>query len=264
MPDTRDTDALRAFIFSGLPLERQMLSGLARDAGLEVVQCGAAADFAARPRVLRSDARALVFVPVSRDELHPGYAGFLSEFLPRGRLVFLARDELARADWAHLPSGLAGVIPLSLPVDALTAALALIARGLTILPAGFHADEGELVSLRVEAGADQAARLTDRQREICRQVVRGRSNKQIARALGISVNTVNAHLHAIRQRLGVSNRTMIAMRLQGTDAPLAIARSTAATDKRIPPPEAVRRRMLHLARADPTWLSPAPPGEPTH
>ena len=54
--------------------------------------------------------------------------------------------------------------------------------------------------------------LTGRQHEIAACVARGMSNKQIARHLGISPTTVKTHLHNIFERMGVSGRTLLALR----------------------------------------------------
>ena len=48
--------------------------------------------------------------------------------------------------------------------------------------------------------------LTGRQQEIVRWAARGMSNKQIARQLGISPETVKTHLHHVFERGGVHNR----------------------------------------------------------
>lgn len=49
-------------------------------------------------------------------------------------------------------------------------------------------------------------RLTARQREVLGLVATGKSNKQIARALGISEGTVKVHVNAAFRALGVHNR----------------------------------------------------------
>jgi DNA-binding NarL/FixJ family response regulator len=54
--------------------------------------------------------------------------------------------------------------------------------------------------------------LTSREQEIAALVAEGLSNKEIARKAGISEGTVKLHLHNIYQKLGVSNRTALAMR----------------------------------------------------
>ncbi len=57
------------------------------------------------------------------------------------------------------------------------------------------------------------ARLTPREEEVLRWVAAGKSDKQVAIALGSSVRTVHKHLENAYAKLGVSNRTAAAMRL---------------------------------------------------
>jgi len=59
--------------------------------------------------------------------------------------------------------------------------------------------------------------LTRREFEVLRQVARGLSNQQIARSLGISINTVRTHLRSAFHKLGASNRTEAVTRLFMTD-----------------------------------------------
>jgi DNA-binding NarL/FixJ family response regulator len=60
-------------------------------------------------------------------------------------------------------------------------------------------------------GADAAAALTPREREVLSLVAAGLANKQIARRLGISDRTVKAHLTSVFARLGVEDRTQAAL-----------------------------------------------------
>lgn len=53
--------------------------------------------------------------------------------------------------------------------------------------------------------------LTPREHEVLQLVAQGLANKQIARRLGISERTVKAHLTAVFQQLGVSDRTQAAL-----------------------------------------------------
>jgi DNA-binding CsgD family transcriptional regulator len=53
--------------------------------------------------------------------------------------------------------------------------------------------------------------LTARQVEVLSLIARGRSNRQIGRALGMSERTVTTHTEAIYKRLGVHSRTEAAM-----------------------------------------------------
>lgn len=54
-------------------------------------------------------------------------------------------------------------------------------------------------------------KLTKREREVVEHVVRGLRNKQIAASLGIGESTVKMMLHNIFRKIGIDNRTALAM-----------------------------------------------------
>ena len=70
----------------------------------------------------------------------------------------------------------------------------------------------------VQARADRLARLgpetalTQRERKLVMLVARGMRNRDIAAELGITEGTVKVYLHAIFDKLGVANRTELAIR----------------------------------------------------
>jgi DNA-binding NarL/FixJ family response regulator len=53
--------------------------------------------------------------------------------------------------------------------------------------------------------------LTDREREVLREIAIGRTNKEIARSLDIALTTVKSHVTAILDKLGVDSRTQAAL-----------------------------------------------------
>ncbi|MGP1255984.1 MAG: LuxR C-terminal-related transcriptional regulator [Kiloniellales bacterium] len=61
--------------------------------------------------------------------------------------------------------------------------------------------------------------LTPRQQEILQCLSQGLSNKEIARALGISDSTVKVHMHGLFERLGVQNRTQAALLARRSENP---------------------------------------------
>src|SRR5262249_54502145 len=63
-----------------------------------------------------------------------------------------------------------------------------------------------------EPGPDDAARhgLSERECEIARLVAEGMTNRKIAHQLAISPRTVDAHLHPIRDKLGLRSRAQVA------------------------------------------------------
>ncbi len=142
----------------------------------------------------------------------PGLDGItvLGELKARGSaarvLVLTSATEPASAR-AAVSSGAAGVLYKDVDPDALVRAirsvhdghllLASEAAGTLVHPAG-HARGG------IDA-------LTRREREVLAELARGRSNREIARALRVSEKTVKAHVSAVLAKLGVQDRTQAAL-----------------------------------------------------
>ncbi len=57
----------------------------------------------------------------------------------------------------------------------------------------------------------QVEPLTTRERQIVRVMAEGLTNKEIGRRLTLAEGTVKVHLHHIYRKLGVSNRTELAV-----------------------------------------------------
>ncbi len=57
----------------------------------------------------------------------------------------------------------------------------------------------------------QKSKLTPREYEVVRELRKGYSNKVIANAMGISDDTVKAHVTNIIRKMGVANRTQVAV-----------------------------------------------------
>ncbi|TQV69954.1 response regulator transcription factor [Exilibacterium tricleocarpae] len=75
----------------------------------------------------------------------------------------------------------------------------------------------EAASITTEGQTDSTEvrgtfKLTSRQRDVLALLVRGKSNKEIARALALSEGTVKIHCMAIFREMGVTNRTQAAIR----------------------------------------------------
>ena len=67
---------------------------------------------------------------------------------------------------------------------------------------------------KVTGSVDHFEDLTPRQRAVIEQVAEGKSNKEVARVLGISEGTVKVHVNAAYKTLGVHNRVSAALMLQ--------------------------------------------------
>lgn len=62
------------------------------------------------------------------------------------------------------------------------------------------------------------AALTPRERAVADLVAQGRRNREIAEELGITEGTVKIHLHRIYEKIGVGNRTELALFVRDPDA----------------------------------------------
>lgn len=74
--------------------------------------------------------------------------------------------------------------------------------------------------------SNPADELTDRQRQVLCLLLEGRSNKEIARALGVLEGTIKVHLRTVMQRLGVRNRTQLALAVVKAGIVLSAGAST--------------------------------------
>jgi two-component system nitrate/nitrite response regulator NarL len=54
-------------------------------------------------------------------------------------------------------------------------------------------------------------RLTEREREVVVVLSEGKTNKEIGHRLRLAEGTVKVHLHRIYQKLGIANRTALAI-----------------------------------------------------
>jgi DNA-binding NarL/FixJ family response regulator len=72
-----------------------------------------------------------------------------------------------------------------------------------------------VVNKRLPVADELPEELSEREGEVAREVAAGRSNKEIARSLGITERTVKAHLGAVFAKLGVRGRLQLALRLTG-------------------------------------------------
>lgn len=146
----------------------------------------------------------------------PGMSGVesltaLIDGFPDSRIAVVSAWE-ERADIiAALQVGVHGYIPKSLTNQALADAIAQVLNGGIYVPTS--------LGRREAGGPEQSApisgdlRFTQRQRDVIGELKKGRSSKEIARALNIAEGTVKIHLAAIYRQLGVRTRAEAIVRL---------------------------------------------------
>jgi DNA-binding NarL/FixJ family response regulator len=121
-------------------------------------------------------------------------------------LVLTSATEPASASMA-VRSGAAGVLYKDVDPDALVRAIRSVHDGHLLL-----APEAAGALVRVASapwgGMDA---LTSREREVLAELTHGRSNREIARTLGVAEKTVKAHVSSVLAKLGVQDRTQAAL-----------------------------------------------------
>lgn len=123
---------------------------------------------------------------------------------PGVRVVFLTmHPDVAYARRAIEAGALGYVLKHSAPAE-LTLAIRAALRGQTFITPDLAGEVLKDMRDGVTA-ADPMAALTDRQREVLRLVVAGRSAKEIAHALDISPRTVEFHKYRLMESLGLKN-----------------------------------------------------------
>lgn len=108
-----------------------------------------------------------------------------------------------------LAAGAKGFIPKTLSGAKLISALELMVAGEVYAPVDLMRPTGAIEGLKI-VGAEV---LTPRELEVAAMLVKGASNKEIARALDLQEVTVKLHVRNLCRKLETKNRTQIAVRL---------------------------------------------------
>ena len=108
-----------------------------------------------------------------------------------------------------IEAGAVGYLLKETPAAELAEAIRKVHRGEPIL----HPDVTARLMRQVAAAEPRAYRtdLTARELEVLRLIARGRSNKEIARDLGVAEKTVKTHVSNLLPKLGVADRTQAAV-----------------------------------------------------
>jgi DNA-binding NarL/FixJ family response regulator len=99
-----------------------------------------------------------------------------------------------------LDAGVGGVIDKEAPLDDLVRAIRVVAEG------GTYLDPTAAASLIAQRRRSPKRELTQRERDVLRELAEGKSNEQIGETLSISPQTVRTHLQKAMEKLGATTR----------------------------------------------------------
>jgi DNA-binding NarL/FixJ family response regulator len=127
---------------------------------------------------------------------------------PRCRVVLIGAVEqptyLARA----VAAGVQDYLFESTPTDQIVAVIEAAAEG---KPPVRHSPYGRMLASLGERKGKEAIRLSPREQQTLRHVAHGLSNEEIARSMGISIETVKEHVQKILRKLKMEDRTQAAV-----------------------------------------------------
>ncbi|HXT64369.1 MAG TPA: response regulator transcription factor [Pyrinomonadaceae bacterium] len=118
------------------------------------------------------------------------------------KVIILTMHEAREYAVQALHFGAAGFIPKSAAAAELKDAIETVMQGKTYVSAQTPQQAARVV-ITDEKQRDLLNRLTPRQREILVRIAEGQSTKEIARALDISVKTVESHRSQLTERLSI-------------------------------------------------------------
>ena len=124
---------------------------------------------------------------------------------PDARVLVLTAFDTDERILHAVQAGAQGYLLKGTPRDDLFRAIRIVAEGGSLLQPSVAAKLLSRVGQMLK-NEDISERITDREMEVLRLLVRGNRNKEIAEALIISERTVKFHVGIIFQKLGVSNR----------------------------------------------------------
>jgi DNA-binding NarL/FixJ family response regulator len=146
---------------------------------------------------------------------------YARKLMPQTPLVVLSDREEPNEVCAAFEAGAAGFMPTSIDPSVALQALSLIKCGGSFFPPS--ALHKEMPSVATQVAVDLPDRsdiqslspsrpqLSAKQEQVLKLLRQGQSNKVIASQLGLSEATVKVHLGCIMRKLGVANRTQVAI-----------------------------------------------------
>lgn len=127
---------------------------------------------------------------------------------PEVRVVVLSASEARHDMLEALAAGVHGYIVKSHSTDAMIAQLRYVLSGEIYVPPILAQLPPAAIETQPEnVTADSVGTLSERQVQVLKGLVEGKSNKEIAQELRLSEGTIKMHIAALFRQLGASNRT---------------------------------------------------------
>lgn len=164
------------------------------------------------PQLLSDREFTLAVVGLHGEELAPALLGTIRGLRPNLRLIVMGPEANDQAILAAIGAGAKAYLETSATPQQVEQAIEIVSQGSIWAPR-------RVLSLFVDRVTRPTARpvspasihFTDREKEVLRLLVAARSNREIARNLGIEERTVKAHVAKLMRKVGVENRIALSI-----------------------------------------------------
>jgi len=150
---------------------------------------------------------------VTLDLSMPGPSGVASverlrAAIPGARIIVVTMHDDAAYVRSAIAMGAAGFVNKSAADTELISAIRAVSRGRVFIDVGDAASLESILSPgAAREGKTPIESLSEREREVLRQVARGFTNQQVADDLGLSVKTVESYRARLMKKLGLKERS---------------------------------------------------------
>ena len=134
----------------------------------------------------------------------------IRKFLPAVKIVFLSQHLDPAYLRQALRGGASGYVLKAQTAGEILEAVTAAMRGETFISPAFDSHLVDGLWSRTRELNNESAELTDRQREILQLIVEGRSNKEIAGLIDVSIKTVEFHRARLMSKLGARSAAELA------------------------------------------------------
>jgi DNA-binding NarL/FixJ family response regulator len=148
----------------------------------------------------------------------------IKELVPTARIIMLTVSDEEADLYEAVKNGASGYLLKDSSIDEVAQAVRVVAEGQSLISPSMAVkllDEFKEMS-RVDKDQVSTPRLTDRELEVLKLVATGQNNREVARQLFISENTVKNHVRNILEKLQLHSRmeaVMYAVREKLLDLP---------------------------------------------
>lgn len=135
----------------------------------------------------------------------------LKEEVPQAEIIMLTVSEESEDLLEALHMGARGYLLKNIETDFLIESIRRAALGESVMSPQMAGKLADSLRNPVKGSANDASKLSPREREIIAKLARGDSNKEIARELKLSESTVKIHVQGILRKLNLSSRVQAAV-----------------------------------------------------